>query len=45
VAKDFKEFLRLWQTTHVLSSPHYPQSNGKLEACEVRCEAEAPPSP
>jgi transposase InsO family protein len=31
VAKDFKEFVRLWQTTHVLTSPHYPQSNGKLE--------------
>jgi putative transposase len=31
LAKDFKEFLRLWQTTHVLTSPHYPQSNGKLE--------------
>src|SRR5207248_2764720 len=29
VAKDFKEFLRLWQTTHVYTSPHYPQSNGK----------------
>lgn len=31
VAKDFKEFLRLWQTSHVLTSPGYPQSNGKLE--------------
>ena len=31
VAKDFKEFIRNWQTTHVLTSPHYPQSNGKLE--------------
>lgn len=31
VAKDFKEFLRQWQTTHVLTSPYYPQSNGKLE--------------
>ena len=31
VAKDFKEFIRLWQTTHVFTSPHYPQSNGKLE--------------
>lgn len=31
VAKDFKEYLRLWQTAHVLTSPHYPQSNGKLE--------------
>ena len=31
VAKDFKEFIRFWQTTHVLCSPHYPQSNRKLE--------------
>ena len=31
VAKDFKEFLRHWQTTHVFTSPHYPQSNGKIE--------------
>jgi putative transposase len=31
VSKDFKEFIRLWQTAHVLTSAHYPQSNGKLE--------------
>ena len=31
IARDFKEFIRLWQTTHVFCSPHYPQSNGKLE--------------
>ena len=31
IARDFKEFIRLWQTTHVLCSPYYPQSNGKLE--------------
>jgi transposase InsO family protein len=31
IAKEFKEFIRLWQTSHVLTSPHYPQSNGKLE--------------
>jgi putative transposase len=31
VAKEFKEFIRLWQTSHVFCSPHYPQSNGKLE--------------
>jgi putative transposase len=31
IAKDFKEFIRLWQTSHVYTSPHYPQSNGKLE--------------
>ena len=31
VARDFKEFIRFWQTSHVLTSPHYPQSTGKLE--------------
>jgi putative transposase len=31
VAKEFKEFIRLWQTRQVRTSPHYPQSNGKLE--------------
>ncbi len=31
VAKDFKAFIRHFQTSHVLCSPHYPQSNGKIE--------------
>jgi transposase InsO family protein len=31
IARDFKEFIRLWQTSHVFCSPYYPQSNGKLE--------------
>jgi transposase InsO family protein len=31
VAREFKGFIRLWQTSHVFTSPHYPQSNGKLE--------------
>lgn len=31
IAKDFKEFIRLCTMTHVLTSPFYPQSNGKLE--------------
>lgn len=31
VGRDFQTFIRLWQTAHVLTSPHYPQSNGKLE--------------
>jgi len=31
VAKEFKAFIRLWQTSPGFSSPHYPQSNGKLE--------------
>ena len=31
IAKDFKEFVRISGMTHVRTSPHYPQSNGKLE--------------
>ena len=31
VAKDFKEFIRVAQLTHVRTSPHYPESNGKIE--------------
>lgn len=31
IAKDFKEFIRIAGYTHVRTSPHYPQSNGKLE--------------
>jgi putative transposase len=31
IARDFKEFIRLTGVTHVRTSPHYPQSNGKLE--------------
>jgi putative transposase len=31
VAKDFKAFIRHFQTSHVFTSPHYPQSNGKIE--------------
>jgi putative transposase len=31
IAKDFKEFIRIAGMTHVRISPHYPQSNGKLE--------------
>lgn len=31
IAKDFKEFIRLAQLTHVRTSPHYPESNGKIE--------------
>src|SRR5438876_747431 len=31
IAKDFKEFIRICGMTHVKTSPHYPQSNGKIE--------------
>ena len=30
IARDFKEFIRISGMTHVRTSPHYPQSNGKL---------------
>jgi putative transposase len=31
IAHDFKEFIRISGMTHVRTSPHYPQSNGKIE--------------
>lgn len=31
ISKEFREFIRLSGFTHVRTSPHYPQSNGKLE--------------
>jgi transposase InsO family protein len=31
IARDFKEFILGAGITHVRTSPHYPQSNGKLE--------------
>lgn len=31
IAKDFKEFIRLSEMTHVRTAPYYPQSNGKKE--------------
>ncbi|MCA9527104.1 MAG: IS3 family transposase [Myxococcales bacterium] len=31
IARDFRHFIRLVGMTHVLTSPYYPQSNGKIE--------------
>lgn len=31
ISRDFKEFVRISEMTHVRTSPFYPQSNGKLE--------------
>jgi len=31
IARDFKDFIRLYGLKHVRTSPYYPQSNGKLE--------------
>lgn len=41
VSKDFREYIRMWQTTHVLTSPYYPQSNGKLERYHRTLKEEA----
>jgi putative transposase len=30
-SREFKAFIMLWQASHVMTSPYYPQSNGKLE--------------
>jgi putative transposase len=30
-SREFKAFITLWQASHVMTSPYYPQSNGKLE--------------
>lgn len=30
-SKEFKSFISQWQASHVMTSPYYPQSNGKLE--------------
>lgn len=30
-SREFKSFLAHWQASHVMTSPYYPQSNGKLE--------------
>ena len=31
IAQEFKEFVRISGMSHVRTSPHYPQSNGKFE--------------
>jgi transposase InsO family protein len=40
VAKDFKAFIRHFQTSHVGTSPHYPRSNGKIERFHRTLEAQ-----
>jgi len=47
MAKDFKEFIRICGMTHVRTSPHYPQSNGKLERWHrsVKSECIRPSTP
>lgn len=41
LSKDFKEFIRICEMTHVTTSPYYPQSNGKLERVNqtIKCES------
>ena len=40
IARDFKEYIRERQMTHVRTSPFYPQSNGKLERWHQSLKAE-----
>jgi transposase InsO family protein len=48
IARDFKDFIRVSGMTHVRISPHYPQSNGKIERWHKTLKSDAirvrPPS-
>lgn len=41
IAKEFKEFIRICEMTHVRTSPYYPQSNGKIERWHKSLKEEA----
>jgi putative transposase len=41
IARDFKEFIRIAGMTHVRTSPHYPQSNGKIERWHKTLKSDA----
>ncbi len=41
IAKDFKEFIRKAEFSHVRTSVYYPQSNGKLERFHGTIKSEA----
>jgi transposase InsO family protein len=40
LAKDFRDFIRICEMTHVTTSPYYPQSNGKIERFNQSIKAE-----
>lgn len=40
-SREFKDFIRHWQCYHVLTSPYYPQSNGKIESFHKTIKAAA----
>ena len=40
LSKDFKEFIKICEMTHVTTSPYYPQSNGKLERVNQTIKSE-----
>ena len=29
ISREFREFVYLWEATHVLTSPYHPEANGK----------------
>jgi putative transposase len=40
-SKEFQQFIQLWSATHVMTSPYYPQSNGKLERFHLTLKHQA----
>lgn len=40
-SREFKSFLTHWQASHVMTSPYYPQSNGKLERFHQTLKSQA----
>ena len=47
LSKDFKEFIRICEMSHVRTAPYYPQSNGKIERFHrsIKSESIRPGSP
>lgn len=41
IAREFKQFIRACQMSHVRTSPNYPQSNGKVERWHTTIKGEA----
>jgi len=38
-SEEFRDFAKKWSYTHITSSPHYPQSNGRAEGAVKSCES------
>ena len=47
ISREFREFVYLWEATHVLTSPYHPEANGKIERFfkSIKGEAIRPKTP